>query len=123
MNTAIRVETHDRFQPTLTLPQLKRPKVVNLVLLMVLLMSAFTLIYIKDLNRRLFIQHQTLQATHDKLYEDWGSLLLEQSTWSRQARVQKIAEQRLEMSLPAANRVFVLKSIKFGWNEHRKDDQ
>ncbi len=80
MNTAIRVETPGRYHQALNLPQIKRPILVNFILLATVLISAFALIYIKDLNRRLFIQHQALEAAHDKLYENWENLLLEQST-------------------------------------------
>jgi cell division protein FtsL len=110
MNTAIRAIPQSRFQsglPALFTPT--RPRLVNLILLAFLVLSAFSVIYIKDLNRRLFINYQTLEATHDKLYEDWGKLLLEQSTWSTQARVQKIASHRLSMNLPPAKEVVVLR--------------
>ena len=110
MNTAIRAIPQSRYQPGLTsLFAPTRPRLVNFILLVFLVLSAFSVIYIKDLNRRLFINYQTLQTTHDKLYEDWGKLLLEQSTWSTQARVQKIAAHRLSMNLPTAKEVVVLR--------------
>jgi cell division protein FtsL len=113
MNTAVRILAQERFQPTITSAfVITKPRLLNLVLLFTLLLSAFCVIYIKDLNRRLFIQYQILQTTHDKLYEDWGKLLLEQSTWSTQARVQKIAEHRLGMNTPSPKEVVVLRSHK-----------
>ncbi len=113
MNTAVRVLTQGRFQPAV-IPFfiITRPRLLNLILLLALFLSAFGVIYLKDLNRRLFIQYQALETTHDKLYEDWGKLLLEQSTWSTQARVQKIAECRLGMSLPSPKEVVVLRIHK-----------
>src|SRR5262245_39086358 len=109
MNTAIRVVTHDRYQPIVPAFYLAKPKLINMILIVILLLSAFAVIYIKDVNRRLFIQYQSAQAAHDKLYEDWGKLLLEQSTWSSQARVQKIARYRLSMNIPSPKEVVVLK--------------
>ncbi|MBA2653969.1 MAG: cell division protein FtsL [Gammaproteobacteria bacterium] len=109
MNTAVRSISENRFQPTLPSIQIKRPKLINMVLIGILLLSAFSVIYIKDLNRRLFIQYQALQATHDKLYQDWGKLLLEQSTWSTQARVQKIAQYRLGMNSPSSKEIKILR--------------
>lgn len=109
MNTAVRVLQQDRFHSSLPSLNIKKPKLINFILILILVMSAFAVIYIKDVNRRLFIHFQTLQATHDKLYEDWGKLLLEQSTWSTQARVQKIAETRLGMITPSPNEVVVLR--------------
>jgi cell division protein FtsL len=110
MNTAIRVATHGRSQSTFPLLHINRPRLINLILLAMLLASAFTVVYIKDLNRRLFIQYQALQAKHEKLYQDWGKLLLEQSTWSRQARVRQIAQQRLGMCIPLPDEIVILRA-------------
>lgn len=93
-----------------SLLNLARPRLVNVILIIALVLSAFCVIYIKDLNRRTFIEYQDLQATHNKLYEDWGKLLLEQSTWSTQARVKKIAQNRLNMGTPTANDVIILRT-------------
>jgi cell division protein FtsL len=113
MNTAVRVLANDRFQsPVPSILNFKKPKLVNLCLIIALVLSAFSVIYIKDLNRRLFIQYQGQQAIHDKLYEDWGKLLLDQSTWSTHSRVQKIAENRLNMAMPNPKEVVVLRQHK-----------
>lgn len=73
-----------------------------------IVISAFALIYVKDLNRRLFIQSQTLQQDHQRMVNQWGKLLLEQSTWSAQSRVQNISEQSLGMVTPLAKDVVML---------------
>lgn len=110
MNTATRVLGNERFQSAVpSLFNFKKPHLVNIGLIIALVLSAFSVIYIKDLNRRLFIQQQSQQAIHDRLYEEWGKLLLEQSTWSTHSRVQKIAEHRLNMTMPAPKEVIVLK--------------
>lgn len=71
-----------------------------LSLMVAVLLSAFAVVYVKDLNRRLFLQYQDLQAQHNKLYVEWGKLLLEQSTWAAQQRVEYIAQTRLNMVIP-----------------------
>ncbi len=73
-----------------------------------IVISAFSLIYVKDLNRRLFIQSQTLQQDQQRMVNQWGKLLLEQSTWSAQSRVQTISEQNLNMLTPSAKDVVML---------------
>lgn len=73
---------------------------VTVVLMVAVLISAFAVVYVKDLNRRLFLQYQQLQTEHNQLYVNWGKLLLEQSTWSAQQRVQSVAENRLNMVMP-----------------------
>ncbi len=70
------------------------------MLITLLFVSAFAVVYLKDLNRRLFIQYQTLQQDNEQSRMQWGKLLLEQSAWSTQARVQEIAQTKLGMSYP-----------------------
>lgn len=85
-----------------------RTMLINASLTMAVILSAFALIYVKDLNRRLFIQYQNLQQAQAQEMSRFSKLLLEQSTWSTQARVQRIAQQDLGMQLPTtANTVLV----------------
>ncbi|QLH41542.1 MAG: cell division protein FtsL [Coxiellaceae bacterium] len=72
-----------------------------MILFVIVLFSAIAVVYVKDLNRRLYINYQGLQEQQNQIYIDWGKLLLEQSTWSTQARVQEIAEKRLNMQVTA----------------------
>lgn len=109
MNTATRVLPRQHFRIGVRAAPTPSNRFLNYVLLITILFSAFFVLYIKDLNRRLFIQFQTLQTTHDKLHEDWGKLLLEQSTWSTQARVQRIAQLRLGMNSPSPKEVVVIR--------------
>jgi len=80
-----------------------------LMLVIMLLISAFAIIYIKDINRRLFINYQSLQQRSDVLKTNNEKLLLEKSAWSRQARIQVLAEQNLNMKVPSAANVIVVK--------------
>ena len=80
-----------------------------IALVLGLLFSAFGVVYVKDLNRRLFIQYQTLQHEKSQHLVRFGKLLLEQSTWSTQARVQQIAEHRLGMKAPAKKHIILVK--------------
>jgi cell division protein FtsL len=73
------------------------------MLITLLFVSAFAVVYLKDLNRRLFIQYQSLQQNYDQSRLQWGKLLLEQSSWSTQARVQEIAQSKLGMIYPKAS--------------------
>lgn len=81
----------------------------SILLIALSIASALAVVYIADLNRRLFIEYQSAQSTHNQLYVEWGRLLLEQSTWSTQARIQSIAEQRLGMQLPSAADIVMIK--------------
>jgi len=85
------------------------PELRILVLLFLVLLTAVTLIYLKDLNRRLFIDYQSKSLQTELLQTDNNRLLLEQSAWANQARVQLIAEQRLGMQIPATKDVVMIK--------------
>lgn len=72
------------------------------------LLSAFALIYSKDLNRRLFIELQQAQKIEAQYTVDYSKLLLEESTWSNQSRVQRIASDQLGMVPPKSTDVVVI---------------
>jgi cell division protein FtsL len=73
------------------------------------LLSAISLLYVKDLNRRLFIDYQRTQKVSTQLATEQEKLLLEQSAWSTAMHVQRIAQNRLDMEVPDAQSVVMLK--------------
>ncbi len=78
------------------------------ILILFLLASAFSVIYLKDLSRRLFIQYENLQQTQQQQEVDRSKLLLEEGAWSTQARIQQLATTRLNMSTPTPNQIVML---------------
>jgi cell division protein FtsL len=111
MNMAVRELPH--IAPKIDLRRVSvswpaKPNFGALLLALVVLISALSVVYLADLNRRLFMQVQTEQAAQNQMHLDWGKLLLEQTTWSTQARVQALAQERLGMVAPTpANTVLV----------------
>ncbi len=79
-------------------------------LILGLILSAFAVVYLKDLNRRTFIAYQDMVHANQQAQIDWGKLLLEQSTCVAQANIQQIAVQRLQMYNPSAKEIVLLKS-------------
>ena len=77
-------------------------------LMVSVVMSAFAIVYMKDLNRRLFITYQAQQQQQQQYQVARGKLLLEKSTWARQSRVQRIAENDLGMVMPTSNNVVLV---------------
>ena len=69
------------------------------------LISAFGVIYAKDLNRRLFIDDETLQQQQQQSDIEWSKLLLEEAAWSTQARVQQLAQHQLNMIIPSSRKI------------------
>ncbi|KPJ67320.1 MAG: hypothetical protein AMJ43_05570 [Coxiella sp. DG_40] len=93
----------------ITLIPFPLPRFKVLILIVMLLISAFVIVYVKDVNRRLFIDYQSLQQRNDSLKTNNEKLLLEKSAWSRQARIQVVAEQNFNMKVPSASNVIVVK--------------
>lgn len=79
------------------------------VLILAIMSSAISVIYSKHQSRKLFVELQKLEKQIDELDINWGRLQLEQSTWSSHGRVEKIARNKLHMTLPKANEVLYIK--------------
>lgn len=79
-------------------------------LIILLLASAFSVIYLKDLSRRLFINYQHLQHVQQRDEVEWSKLLLEEGAWSTQARIQNIANTQLNMVVPAAKQIVMIQA-------------
>jgi len=84
--------------------------IVLMALLIILVMSsAFGVIYSKHKSRKLFVEAQQLKKQIDALNVEWGRLQLEQSAWSAHGRIERIARKRLNMTIPLANEIVYIK--------------
>lgn len=70
------------------------------VLVFLILVSAFATIHSTHACRALYTQLQELESSQWYLQEDYGRLLLEQSTWASHYRVEKVARGDLGMTAP-----------------------
>ena len=85
------------------------PQQFHIVLLsLVVFVSSLGVVYMKDLNRRLYRDVQIQQEQHQMLQTEWGQLLLEQSTWARQTRIEKVATQQLQMIVPQPQKIVMV---------------
>ena len=64
------------------------------------LVSSAGAIYSKYRARELFVELERLNTGRDELDAEWGRLQLEQSAWSAYAFVERVASERLHMSIP-----------------------
>ena len=64
------------------------------------LASAAAAVYSKYRARELFVELEQLNSSRDELDAEWGRLQLEQSAWSAYAFVERVASERLHMSIP-----------------------
>jgi cell division protein FtsL len=65
-------------------------------------------IYAKYRARELFVELERLDGARDELDAEWGRLQLEQSAWSTYAFVERVASERLHMSIPDSRDVEIL---------------
>jgi cell division protein FtsL len=71
--------------------------------LSLILVSAFGVILSTHNCREYYAQLQVLEASQWYLQEDYGRLLLEQSTWASHYRVEQVARRELGMLAPKAS--------------------
>ena len=62
--------------------------------------SAAAAVYAKYRARELFVELEHLSSARDELDADWGRLQLEASAWSTYAFVERVASERLHMTIP-----------------------
>ncbi|HEY2418965.1 MAG TPA: cell division protein FtsL [Steroidobacteraceae bacterium] len=72
------------------------------------LVSAAGAIYSKYRARELFVQLEHLNSSRDELDAEWGRLQLEQSAWSTYGFVERVASERLHMTIPDARDIEIL---------------
>lgn len=110
MNAAARnVEQGSLFHGSFTRAKMTRDVIGVTMLVLIMLISAFSVVYVKNYERRLFSELQFSQQSAQKLHVEWGQLLLEQSTWATPSRIQLIAQQRFGMKVPSASRIFMVR--------------
>ena len=72
------------------------------------LISSAGAIYSKYRARELFVALERLNTRRDELDAEWGRLQLEQSAWSAYAFVERVASERLHMSIPDSRDIEII---------------
>lgn len=78
------------------------PKVLlsSFFILVLVVASALSVIYSSYKSRQLFSSLQIEVRQAMQLEEEWGRLLLEQSTWASHTRIERMAKENLNMIVP-----------------------
>lgn len=92
----------------LSAEELLRPFLVILLLAVVLILSSLAVIMSAFEYRQLFNQHQELITQRDELQVEWGQLLLEQSAWAANNRVEQQAAKQLGMKVPDVEQIEIV---------------
>lgn len=78
------------------------------LLLVAVLVSAFTVIYSTNSYRSTFSQVEQEEQQSHHLQLQWGQLLLEQASLATPARVEDLAIEKLKMTLPNSKNTYLL---------------
>lgn len=82
--------------------------VINLALVLSLLATAVSIVKTSHQCRQNYARLQSLQSSQWNKQEQWGRLLLEQSTWAGHHRVEQLARRELDMRVPTAGEIRVV---------------
>jgi len=87
---------------------IQRHFLVYLLLIMVVL-SAFSVIYLTHLNRQTTIKLENLLTDRDELDVEWRNLLLEQNSLAEHSTIESKAKRRLQMKRPSVDSEVIVK--------------
>lgn len=82
---------------------------LNVLVLALVVASALGVIYSSYYSRQLFSELQQSKRQAVRLEENWGRLLLEQSTWASHSRIERLAKSELNMVVPAPESTVVIR--------------
>ncbi|MCB1664203.1 MAG: cell division protein FtsL [Pseudomonadales bacterium] len=82
---------------------------VILLLLLLVLGSGISVIYTTFKNRYLLNELQQLRTQRNDLQVQWGQLLIEQSTFSLESRIERKATDELAMEVPPISDVVMVR--------------
>lgn len=80
----------------------------NLLLLLIAVGCALSAVTSNHKARKLFIELEREQSHMRQLEVEWGQLQLEQSTWANNARIEKIAREKLQMKAPVPSQILTI---------------
>lgn len=78
------------------------------ILLVIAFLSGVMVVVEKDTYRQKFILLHALQKQHVQYKTKWSQLILEESTWGALPRVDRIATETLNMTVPKAKQMKIL---------------
>ena len=81
---------------------------LNLILFVVLILSALSLVTSQHKSRKLYFELQQEQEAAKLLDTEWSQLQLEQSTWAMHNRLEQVATDLLHMYVPDTKRIQIV---------------
>ena len=84
-------------------------RLIKIVLGVLLVISALGVVGASHETRSMYSELQALHKEQDDLESEYGKLLLEQSAWSNNTRVDEIARNELNMVPPEVRKIIVVR--------------
>lgn len=111
MNAAARVMHESNiFDGQLANMRMSKSVYLLIIILMMVLVSAFTVIYSTNSYRSTLSKLELEEQQTELLQQQWGQLLLEQASLATPGRVEEMASQKLKMSLPTRKNTYMLQA-------------
>ncbi len=73
------------------------------------ILSALSVVYVSHLCRQLYNDLSKLEQEANAFQVEWGRYLLEQSSWASLSRIEQLATGRLQMRVPGAEEIIVIR--------------
>jgi len=70
--------------------------------------SGIWIVEVEHRSRQLFIENEALNRELDRLQTDWGRLQIEQGTYATHSRIEALARQRLQLTVPSGDQLAVV---------------
>jgi cell division protein FtsL len=81
---------------------------LNLILFVVLIISALGLVTSQHKSRKLYVELQQQQEAAKLSQTEWTQLQLEQSTWAMHSRLEQVATDLLHMHVPDTKHIQIV---------------
>ncbi|MGF1876075.1 MULTISPECIES: cell division protein FtsL [Photobacterium] len=81
---------------------------VPAILLILILMSALAVVYVTHQSRQMIAQQEQLFIERDQLDIEWRNQILEENSLAEHSRVERFAEEEIDMKRPSAKNEIVV---------------
>lgn len=95
--------------PVAWLQLFNAPNLLLLILLSGVMLSAIAVVGSSHASRTVFYELQQERQVHNELEVEWGQLLIEQSTFGTEGRIERRAGDELGMKLPDWSNVVMVR--------------
>ena len=70
--------------------------------------SGIWIVAVEHRSRELFVEAESLNRELDRLQTDWGRLQIEQGMYATPQRIEGLARQKLELTVPSGDQLVVV---------------